>query len=139
MVIAAAPVVAVPFRGKGGAAWLPRELAPAFGVKRLESVLVHVLAEILQGSVLRSFLGSLLGCLRNLRAFVSHASAAFLAVLHFLTNSLLPRAAKDVVSIDYGALRQLSTIVLVLLFVVIRLGVRKNQNAKAQGQSEGPS
>jgi hypothetical protein len=60
---------------------------------------------------------------------LAHAPAAFLTVLHFLTNQLKRRHAAHAPGLHDGALLKLTAIVLVLLFVVIGVGLGKNQDA----------
>jgi hypothetical protein len=70
------------------------------------------------------------GCGR--RGLVSYARAAFLTILHFLALKLQRRHAAHAAGLYDGALLKLGVIVLVLLFVVVRVGVGKNEDAKAQ-------
>jgi hypothetical protein len=68
----------------------------------------------------------------GLSVLVSHAGAAFLTML-LLTNQLKRRHAAHAAGLYYGALLKLGPIVLILLFVVVRVCVGKNQDAEAQG------
>lgn len=64
--------------------------------------------------------------------FVAYAPATFLTILHLLTNQLLRRDAAHAAGFYDGALLKLGATVLVLVFVVLGVCVRKNKDAYAQ-------